>query len=108
GAMVARVSRTCYVASRPHGDAVVSARCLDSGAVHWFQRRSSGGAFADVEPDATAFAHRDAAFQITAMGSNAQRVDREWDRLRPYFSGIYTSFEADNSPQRLKIGRAHV
>src|SRR5690606_17485800 len=95
------VSRSGLVTSITPGFAAVSARLLDSGAVHWFQLRSMGGAIADVEPDATAFAHRDAAFQITAMGSNAQRVDREWDRLRPYFSGIYTSFEADNSPQRL-------
>jgi FAD/FMN-containing dehydrogenase len=70
-------------------------------AVHWFQIRTMGGAIADVAPEATAFAHRDAQFQITAMGANAQRVDRYWDELRPHLSGTYLRFETDTDPDRV-------
>jgi alkanesulfonate monooxygenase SsuD/methylene tetrahydromethanopterin reductase-like flavin-dependent oxidoreductase (luciferase family) len=95
------VSRSGLVTELSPEVAAASARLLSSGAVHWYQIRSMGGAIADVAPDATAFAHRDAGFSITAMGANAQRVDRWWDGLRPYLSGIYLSFETDTSPARL-------
>lgn len=81
--------------------AAASARLLAGGAVHWFQLRSMGGAIADVPRDATAFAHRDARFSITAMGADAQRVDHWWDGLRPHLSGSYLSFETDTSPDRV-------
>ena len=38
---------------------------------------------------------------MTAMGANAQRVDRWWDGLRPHLSGLYISFETDTGPARL-------
>ncbi len=37
---------------------------LASGVVVYFQIRSVGGAVADVPADATAYAHRDANFQV--------------------------------------------
>lgn len=74
---------------------------LASGAVHWFQLRTLGEATSDVPAQATAFAHRDAVVQVTAMGANAQRVDRYWDDVRPHFDGLYLSFETDRSPERL-------
>ena len=95
------VSRSGLVTSITPEFAEDSARLLASGAVHWFQLRSMGGAIADVAPEETAFAHRDAAFQITAMGSHPQRVDRWWNELRKHFSGIYLNFESDTSPQRV-------
>ncbi|SDE61473.1 FAD/FMN-containing dehydrogenase [Blastococcus fimeti] len=95
------VSRSGLVRALTPEVATASATLLDSGAVHWFQLRSMGGAIADVVPEATAFAHRDAAFSITAMGANAQRVDRWWNGLRPHLSGSYLSFESDPSPDRV-------
>lgn len=74
---------------------------LRSGAVHWFQIRSMGGAVGDVAPEEMAYSHRSARFQVTAMGANAQRMDQVWDRVRPHLDGIYLSFESDLSPDRL-------
>ncbi|WP_104106163.1 FAD-binding oxidoreductase [Nocardioides sp. 616] len=95
------VSRSGLVTELTPEVAAASARLLASGAVHWFQLRSMGGAVADVAWDATAFAHRDARFSIVAMGANAQRVDRAWGQLRPHLSGSYLSFETDTGPDRL-------
>ncbi len=95
------VSRSGLVTDLTPEVAAASARLLTSGAVHWFQIRSMGGAIADVAPDATAFAHRDAGFSITVMGANAQRVDQWWDQLRPLLRGVHLSFETDTHPDRL-------
>jgi FAD/FMN-containing dehydrogenase len=77
------------------------AALLRSGSVHLFQLRSLGGATADVPPDATAFAHREAQFQVNALGTDAREVDRHWTRIRPHLSGIYLPFETDQHPARL-------
>jgi hypothetical protein len=77
------------------------AALLRSGSVHLFQLRSLGGATADVPPDATAFAHREAQFQVNALGSDAREVDRYWTRIRPHLAGIYLPFETDQHPARL-------
>ncbi|HLS26605.1 MAG TPA: hypothetical protein VK063_12095, partial [Beutenbergiaceae bacterium] len=74
---------------------------LDSGTVNWFQLRTMGGAIGDTPPEATAFVHRDAQMHVTAMGANAQRLDKWWGRVRRHFKGLYLSFETDRSPERL-------
>jgi FAD/FMN-containing dehydrogenase len=77
------------------------AALLRSGSVQLFQLRGLGGATADVPPDATAFAHRDAQFQVNALGSDARELDRHWTRIRPHLGGIYLPFETDQHPARL-------
>jgi FAD/FMN-containing dehydrogenase len=77
------------------------AALLRSAAVQLFQLRSLGGATADVPPDATAFAHREARFQVNALGVDAREVDRYWTRIRPHLDGIYLPFETDQHPARL-------
>ena len=77
------------------------AALLRSGSVHLVQLRSLGGATADVAPDATAFAHREAQFQVNALGADAREVDRHWTRIRPHLGGIYLPFETDQHPARL-------
>ena len=77
------------------------AALLRSGSAQLFQLRSLGGATADVPPDATAFAHREARFQVNALGDDARALDRHWTRIRPHFSGIYLPFETDQDPARL-------
>ncbi len=47
----------------------------------------------DVPADATAYAHRDAGFQVTAMGIDDKRMDRIWEANRGRFDGLYLSFE---------------
>ena len=74
---------------------------LASGDVHFFAIRSVGGAVADVDPDATAYAHRTANFSVAALGSDADRLDRVWRGLHGHFSGLYLSFDTDQSPERL-------
>jgi alkanesulfonate monooxygenase SsuD/methylene tetrahydromethanopterin reductase-like flavin-dependent oxidoreductase (luciferase family)/FAD/FMN-containing dehydrogenase len=74
---------------------------LASGAVHFFQIRSVGGAVSDIDADATAYAHRSANFSVTAFGSTAERVNPLWDGLAEHFIGSYLSFETDLRPERL-------
>lgn len=81
--------------------AAAAARMIRSGAVYFFQIRAVGGAIADVDPDATAYAHRSANFSVVAFGSNRARLNAVWDGLYPYFDGLYLSFETDQDPQRL-------
>src|SRR5690606_34221089 len=81
--------------------AAASAALLRRGAIHWYQIRSVGGAVADVPPEATAYAHRDAAFSLTVMGANAQRVDRWFAPVRRASDGLYLSFETDRHPDRV-------
>lgn len=75
---------------------------LRSGAVYFFQIRAMGGATQDVAPEATAFAHRSAAFSVVAMGMTHTQLDREWDGLSHHFNGLYLSFETDRRPDRLR------
>jgi len=73
---------------------------LATGLVPFFQIRSVGGAVNDVAEDATAYAHRSANFSIAAVGSSS-RLNAEWAKLGEHFSGLYLSFETDQSPERL-------
>ncbi|MDH6182029.1 alkanesulfonate monooxygenase SsuD/methylene tetrahydromethanopterin reductase-like flavin-dependent oxidoreductase (luciferase family) [Microbacteriaceae bacterium SG_E_30_P1] len=78
------------------------ARFIRSGVPYFFQIRSVGGAVADVAPDATAYAHRDANFAITALGTGRERLDEAWDtEVYPHLEGLYLSFETDQRPERI-------
>ena len=81
--------------------AAVAAQMILSGAVYFFQIRAVGGAIADVDPDATAYAHRSANFSVVAFGSSRERLAPLWDELHPFFDGLYLSFESDLHPQRI-------
>lgn len=95
------VSRSGLVDDLTPEVAAAIARLLSSGASHFFQIRSMGGAIGDVDADATAFSHRGAQFSISAMGANAQRLDRFWNEIRPLLNGVYLSFETDTGPDRV-------
>lgn len=81
--------------------AQAAARLINSGAAYFFQVRSVGGAISDIDPDATAYAHRSANFSVVAFASNRQRLDLLWADLYPHFTGLYLSFETDQSPERI-------
>ena len=82
--------------------AVALAEFIRGGASYFFQIRSVGGAINDVDPDATAYAHRDTNFAITALGSSHRNLDPAWDSLvYPHLDGLYLSFETDLRPERL-------
>jgi hypothetical protein len=62
----------------------------------FLQIRSVGGAINDIDPMATAYAHRTQNFSVTAVG------DRGWDALMgPFVNGLYLSFDTDQRPERL-------
>ncbi|MBD9699064.1 LLM class flavin-dependent oxidoreductase [Flavimobilis sp. GY10621] len=82
--------------------AAAAAEMLASGEVYFFQIRATGGAAADVAPDATAYAHRSASFAVSAMGVDGTRLERVWAPLRKHFVGLYSSFETDESPARVR------
>jgi alkanesulfonate monooxygenase SsuD/methylene tetrahydromethanopterin reductase-like flavin-dependent oxidoreductase (luciferase family) len=74
---------------------------LDSGAAFLVAVRAVGGAVNDVDPQATAFAHRYQNFNVSSVGANPERFRRHWDQLRPALDGLYLSFETDRRPERL-------
>jgi FAD/FMN-containing dehydrogenase len=73
--------------------AAETTRMLQAGASYFFQIRAVGGAVADVPDADTAYGWRRANFSVTAMGTTASRLDSWWERLLPYFDGLYLSFE---------------
>jgi alkanesulfonate monooxygenase SsuD/methylene tetrahydromethanopterin reductase-like flavin-dependent oxidoreductase (luciferase family)/FAD/FMN-containing dehydrogenase len=95
------VSRSAFVREITPAFAAAAERLLHSGVVYFFQLRTVGGAVADVDPDATAYAHRGAGFSVIAMGVDRQRLDQLWDALGEHFDGLYLSFETDPRPERL-------
>ncbi|SKB08979.1 LLM class flavin-dependent oxidoreductase [Aeromicrobium choanae] len=95
------VSRSVLTREITPGFASASADLINSGASHFFQIRTVGGAIADVPADATAYAHRDASFSLTVMGSNAQRLDRWFEPVRRQSDGLYLSFESGRGPARI-------
>lgn len=76
-------------------------RMLQSGAVPFFQLRAVGGAVADVEEDATAYAHRSANFSVAALGSHPDRLDAQWRTLADHVDGMYLSFDSSERPERI-------
>ncbi|GAA1018197.1 hypothetical protein Aple_034020 [Acrocarpospora pleiomorpha] len=81
--------------------AAAATELIMSGESYFFQIRSVGGAVADVAPDATAYAHRAANFQVVAFGPSRTGLDRVWDAMHHHFTGLYINFETDLRPERL-------
>jgi FAD/FMN-containing dehydrogenase len=74
---------------------------LHTGAAFLVAIRAVGGAVNDVDPQATAFAHRHQNFNVSSVGANPERFRRHWDQVRPALDGLYLSFETDRRPERL-------
>ena len=99
------VSRSALVEAITPELAASMSRLIDSGATHFFSLRALGGAVADVPDDATAFAHRSAAFSIATFGANEARLDAAWRDIAAHSRGLYLSFETSLRPER--IGEAY-
>jgi FAD/FMN-containing dehydrogenase len=66
------------------------------------QIRSVGGAVNDVDPLATAYAHRSQNFSLAAAGAGLARLNEHWDaEMAPHLDGLYLSFDTDRRPERL-------
>jgi len=76
---------------------------LTTGVAPWLAIRAVGGAVNDVDPAATAYAHRHQNFNVSsvALGAPEREFTRYWDELRPELDGLYISFETDQRPERL-------
>jgi FAD/FMN-containing dehydrogenase len=79
----------------------IAEQLIQSGTTYFFQIRSVGGAVADIDPDATAYANRSANFSVVAFGASAARMNAAWEELHDHFDGLYLSFETDRSIERL-------
>ncbi|WP_349428888.1 LLM class flavin-dependent oxidoreductase [Microbacterium sp. LWS13-1.2] len=99
------VSRSALVDTITPELAASMAHVLDSGATHFFSVRALGGAVADVPDDATAYAHRSAAFSIATVGANEARLEAAWRDIAKHSRGLYLSFETSLRPER--IGEAY-
>ena len=96
------VSRSVLIDHVSPDFAQAATQLITSGQSYFFQLRTMGGAIAEVSPSATAFAHRQANFQVVAMGFDPHELDVYWDRIRGMSRGLYVSFETDTDPHRLK------
>ena len=66
------------------------------------QIRSVGGAVNDVDPLATAYAHRTQNFALNAVGH-----DLDWDAtVYPHTNGLYISFDRPARPPAATRSRA--
>jgi hypothetical protein len=75
---------------------------LRSGDGPFVQLRAVGGAINDVDPAATAYAHRHQNFSIAAVGATLERLNPRWDaEVAPHTDGLYLSFDTDTRPERL-------
>jgi FAD/FMN-containing dehydrogenase len=86
-----------------HLDDDLSARIavlLRAGGAEMVQIRSVGGAVNDVDPDATAYAHRHQNFSVTAVSMDGgPAFDRAWEPVHERMDGMYLSFESDHRPE---------
>ncbi|WP_448058727.1 LLM class flavin-dependent oxidoreductase [Cellulomonas hominis] len=89
-----------------HLDATVTgvfAELLGSTDVGMLQVRAVGGAVNDVDPAATAYAHRTQNFSLLLSSNDSRqaRVDPVWDRLGR--DAIYLSFETGDRPGTVEL-----
>jgi alkanesulfonate monooxygenase SsuD/methylene tetrahydromethanopterin reductase-like flavin-dependent oxidoreductase (luciferase family)/FAD/FMN-containing dehydrogenase len=77
-------------------------RLAVSGVAPLLQIRAVGGAVNDVDPLATAYAHRTQNFSVGAVGVDARSLNERWDAdIAPHLDGLYLSFDTDQRPERL-------
>jgi alkanesulfonate monooxygenase SsuD/methylene tetrahydromethanopterin reductase-like flavin-dependent oxidoreductase (luciferase family) len=68
----------------------------------FIQLRAVGGAVNDVDPAATAYAHRHQNFSLNAVSASLERLNPIWDAtIAPHTDGLYLSFNTDPRPERL-------
>jgi hypothetical protein len=76
---------------------------VEPGIAPMAQIRSIGGAVNDIDPTATAYAHRSQNFATSAYGASPARLNQRWDTtVAPHINGIYLSFDTDQRPERLR------
>lgn len=75
------------------------ATLLRSPGTDMVQIRSVGGAINDVDPSATAYAHRHQNFSVTAVSVRGGAAFHDaWEPVHRRMDGMYLSFESDHAP----------
>lgn len=98
------VSRSVLLAEITPEAAGAMADLLDSGQVHFFQIRATGGAAADVPVDATAYAGRRGAFSVLAMGTDRAALNVAFAPIEAMGVGNYHSFETEPGREAQTFG----
>jgi alkanesulfonate monooxygenase SsuD/methylene tetrahydromethanopterin reductase-like flavin-dependent oxidoreductase (luciferase family)/FAD/FMN-containing dehydrogenase len=74
----------------------------ETGISPMVQIRCVGGAVNDIDPLATAYAHRGQNFSANAVAHSQDRLNQRWDTdVAPHLRGLYLSFDTDQRPERL-------
>jgi FAD/FMN-containing dehydrogenase len=82
--------------------AAATAALAASGEAPLIQIRQVGGAINDLEPMATAYAHRTQNFCLGAVGFTLPGLNHRWDaEVQPLMQGRYLSGDTDTRPERL-------
>ena len=71
---------------------------LRTGASRWLSVRAAGGAVNDVDPQATAYAHRHQNFAIADIGTRREDFQPYWDGLRPHLDGLSSTSKPTRGP----------
>jgi FAD/FMN-containing dehydrogenase len=82
--------------------AAATAALAASGEAPLIQIRQVGGAINDLDPMATAYAHRTQNFCLGAVGLSLPGLNRRWDAdVQPLMQGRYLSGDTDTRAERL-------
>jgi len=99
-----RRARNGFLPQLAPDDALALAELFRSGPVQLMEVRSLGGANADVDPLATAFANRGQQVFVSAMGAGRLEpaLEAAWAALRPRLDGLYSAYTSDTRPERVR------
>ena len=88
-------------------DYLIDVSYQGSNGVGLIEVRALGGAFADVDPMATAFAHRRQGIFVSAgAGRYAEAAVADlWSSLEPQLDGLYSAYTSDTRPQQILRAR---
>jgi hypothetical protein len=77
---------------------------IDTRGAGLIEVRALGGAFADADPMATAFAHRTQEVFVSAgAGRYAEATVADlWSAFEPQLDGLYAAYTSDTSPQQVR------
>jgi alkanesulfonate monooxygenase SsuD/methylene tetrahydromethanopterin reductase-like flavin-dependent oxidoreductase (luciferase family)/FAD/FMN-containing dehydrogenase len=96
--------RNGYLPRMTADSAQAIAALLDQRAVAQVELRSVGGAVNDVDPAATAFAHRSAEVMvgIWARPNMEGATEEAWSIVAPVLDGLYAAYTSDTRPERAR------
>jgi alkanesulfonate monooxygenase SsuD/methylene tetrahydromethanopterin reductase-like flavin-dependent oxidoreductase (luciferase family) len=97
-------SRNGFLPAMTADAARVIRELIDTRGVGLIEVRALGGAFADIDSMATAFAHRrQGVFVSAGAGRYAEATVADlWSAFEPQLDGLYAAYTSDTSPQQVR------